>query len=249
MAPFFLVSSCLGSLLLILSPIAGYLRWENHLFLGLSSAILATALHCLIFGIFTGSGKDTRELVEDLSLSADYVKKTKVYKRTVFPKALYAILFLLITTSLGGYHSAHGAVWMRTVHGMMALFTVYYNLKTFLLEYRAIKENAEILKKVNEVASARTSELPKVNYDFSPTGDEKVADLEWGTHVFAFGRFLIFLAFNTWLPYVYIRYIMGKFQLPTQPFIVSFVVLLVSGYYLKFKYRNFSKVLTNSSAV
>lgn len=249
MAPFFLISSLIGSLLLVLSPIAGYMQWENHLFLGLSSAILATALHCLIFGIFTGSGKDTRELVEDLSLSTEYVKKTKVYKRTIFPKALYAILFLLITTSLGGYHSAHGMIWMRTVHGIFALFTVYYNLKTFYLEYKAIVENAEILKKVNEVASRRTSELPKVNYDFTPEGDEKVADLEWGTHVYAFGRFLIFLAFNTWLPYVYIRYIMGKFQLPTTPFIAAFVVLLLGGYYLKFKYKGYAKVLTHSSAV
>lgn len=249
MAPFFLVCSLIVSALLVLSPVAGYLQWESHLYWGLSSAILATGLHCLIFGIFTGSGKDTRELVEDLSLSAEYVKKTKIYKKTVFPKALYAILFLLVTTSLGGYHSAHGAIWMRTVHGYFALFTVYYNLKTFILEYRAIKENAAILKNVNQVASLRTAELPKVNYDFSPVGDEKVAELEWGTHVYAFGRFLIFLAFNTWLPYVYLRYIVGKFQLPIAPFVGAFIVLLVFGYYLKFRYRKFSMVLTKSSAL
>ncbi len=240
MAPFFLVTSFIGSALLVVSTFAGYFRWENHLFWGLGSSIMATGLHCLVFGIFTGSGKDTRELVEDLSLNADYVKKTKVYKRTVFPKALYAILFLLITTSLGGYHSAHSIPWMGTAHGFFALFSVYYNLKTFWLEYAAIRENAAILKSINQVAAERTAELPKVHYGFSEAGDEKVADLEWETHVHAFGRFLVFLAYNTWLPFIYIRYVMGKFQTPILPFAAVFFIFLISGNILKYKYKKFS---------
>ena len=53
------------------------LTQAQHMLLGLSTGILVVMLHCLIFAIFTGSGKDTRLLSEDLKLSAEYLKEAK----------------------------------------------------------------------------------------------------------------------------------------------------------------------------
>lgn len=208
-----------------------------HMMLGLSAGILTVSLHCLIFAIFTGSGKDTRLLVQDLSLNTEFVKRTKVFKRTVFPPALYAILFILITTSLGGAVSGgRSPAWLHWVHGLVAWLTYFYNLKTFLIEARGVKENASILAQVNRVAAEAIGA--------SSQGGEVVVlgaeeEHEWGTHVFALGKFLCFLGFNVWLPYLYIRFIMAELRTPFLPFLALSLVCLAGGYYLRYQYRGY----------
>jgi len=237
MVKFFAGFALLSSLSLISAAVLGYLGSPHHLLAGIFAAVVAIACHSLIFAIFTGSGKDTRLLVEDWKLDTDFVKRTKIFKRTVFPPALYAILFLLIVTTLGGALSKAGP-WLRTVHGLVALAVLYYNLKTFYQEYLAVKENAAILAEVNRVASQTLHGKPAEPETFEE-GVDKVADLEWGTHVYAFGKFLCFMGWNVWLAYVYVRVIMGMFTIPLWPFFLSSLILLSSGHYLRFYYRRF----------
>jgi hypothetical protein len=237
MVTFFAGFAILSSLSLISAAIMGYLGSSYHLMTGLFSAVLAISCHCLIFAIFTGSGKDTRLLVEDWKLDSEFVKRTKVFKRTVFPPALYAILFLLVVTTLGGALSTGGA-WLQTLHGVLALGTLYYNLKTFYQEYLAVKENAAILAEVNRTAGALLKDREAEPEQFEE-GIEKIADLEWGTHVFALGKFLCFMGWNVWLVYLYVHWIMGVLKIPLWPFLLSSLLLLLVGYYLRYLYRSF----------
>lgn len=240
MAKFFGFCSVISSILFGVSVFYGLQGTPTHLLWGLGAAIFAASLHCLVFAIFTGSGKDTRLLVEDLSLNQEYVKRTKAFKKEVFPPALYAIFFLLILTTLGGATSKAGISWVGWLHGLWAVFTIFYNLKTYWKEYKAIKLNSEILKDLNAKAGEILShQKPEITEFTVGESSEKVADLEWGTHVYAFGRFLGFLSWNTWLVYLYFRFIMGELRTPIWPFILVSAILGFGGWLLKYKYQNF----------
>lgn len=211
----------------------------QHLLLGLAAGITAVSVHCLIFAIFTGAGKDTRLLVEDWGLDPSFVKRAKGFKRTIFPPALYCILFILLTTSFGGLYSARaGSAAYRWLHLLLAAFTFIYHLKVLWKEVVGVEENARLIEEVNRVAAEVTSRRPLAN---SPDAviPGAVEEHEWGTHVYAFGKFLTFLGLNAWLVYIYFKYITWTSQTPFWPFLVSSLVLLAGGGYLRLRYRAF----------
>lgn len=242
MATFFAVLSSAGSLLLVAAIGLGHWgeQWgvplSTHFLVGLLAAMAASAAHCLVFGIFTGSGKDTRELVQDLHLDPNYALRTKAFRKVTFPPAMYAILLLLLTSIMGGA-APKGPVW-GWIHFILAWGSLAYNLKTFLLEYKCIRDNARILADVNSRAGAVISATPAKPASEVPLMDLVNDPLEWGTHVFALGKFLSFLGYNVWLPFIYLKFIMGL-SLSIWPFAVGSLSLLLAGLFLRLKYREF----------
>jgi hypothetical protein len=248
MAGFFLFAAILSSALLGGSILLGYLGHSAHLLVSLSAAFVSISAHCLIFGIFTGAGKDTRELVQDLKLNPEFVGQTKSFRKIAFPPALYAILLVLLTSILGGALSTANSSWWSVIHGLFAWVSFAYNVRTFRLEYRCVRENAEILKKVNREATEKTIAHPELqaieNFDSVETVDG-LGGYQWGSHVFALGKFLCFMGWNTYLPYIYMKYIMGMLQLPLWPFLSLSGLFLVVGYSLRWRYRNFRPGIPN----
>ncbi len=214
----------------------------RHLLLGLTAGLCAVSLHCLVFGIFTGAGKDTREIVQDLKLDPQYAQTTKSFRKVAFPPALYAILLIAATTTAGGALSAFHGQGPRWAHFLLAWFTFLYNLKAFWIEAKCVRENARVLDSVNQVANSTIANRPEeVKGIPELTGWISAAteQAEWGAHVYALGKFLVFLGWNTWLPYIYIRFIMGYFTTPAWPFLGLFVACLAGGYYLRWRYQAF----------
>ncbi len=240
MSGFFALFSILSSVLLLTSFATGYtgtvLFGLNHLMWGLVSVLLAVALHCLIFGIFTGAGKDARELLEDIKLKSDLALKIKAFRKEVFPPALYCILLLVLGAVMGG---AARTPTMAKVHMALMLFTVYYNLKTFWKEYQAVRLNGFLVAELNAIAAPVSAALPKGAPKELEILDGATEDLQWGTHVFALGSFLVFMGLNVWLPYLYFRFIVGYFQLPLWPFLIGSGVLIFGGVYLRKRYESF----------
>lgn len=221
------------------------LPFQVHLLVGLGTGLLTVAAHCLIFGIFTGAGKDTRELVQDLKLDSKYTGSTKAFRSKAFPPALYAILLVVLTTCFGGALSSGGSPFQRWVHLLLAWATFFYNVKAFRLEARCVRENAAILAQVNRVAGevieARPEEakaIPEIA-GVIPAATEA---LEWGTHVYALGKFLCFLGWNAWLPFLYLKYVVGYFTMPVWPYAMASLGLLGLGYYLRFRYQTFRPI-------
>lgn len=234
MTGFFGLAAFLSTVLLTLSLAFGYLGYPSHLLISLLAAFVSISAHCLIFGIFTGAGKDTRELVQDLKLDPEFVGKTKSFRKICFPPALYSILLILITAFFGGALSTKGSDWLFVVHGLMAWITLAYNGKTFWLEYRSVRENAEILKRVNHQAAHVSEAHPELLEEEKGPGG-----YEWGSHVFALGKFLCFMGWNTYLPYIYMKFIMGMIQLAVWPFVLVSIVFLTGGYFLRWRYKEY----------
>lgn len=242
MTGFFGFSAILSSIFLLASIVLGYLGHAQHLLVSLLAAFISISAHCLIFGIFTGAGKDTRELVQDLHLNPEFIQQTKAFRKKTFPSALYAILMVLLVAVLGGSLSKVNSSYWITFHGLFAWGAFLYNLKTFWLEYRCVKENSEILKQVNQEATQATlknpSLAPVTQFD-DPKAVDGLGGYEWGSHVFALGKFLCFLGWNTFLPYIYMRFIMGMVTLELWPFVLLSLTFFGSGYFLRWKYRQF----------
>lgn len=242
MTGFFGFAALVSSLLLGVSIVLGYLGYSAHLLVSLLAAFIAISAHCLIFGIFTGAGKDTRELVQDLSLNPEFVGQTKAFRKLTFPPALYAILMILLTAFLGGALSSWGGGKFALIHGLFACLTLAYNIKTFRLEFQCVRENSLILRKVNFEAAKVTQAHPELISSNNFESPEKVDGLggyQWGSHVFALGKFLSFMGWNTYLPYIYMKFIMGMLELSLWPFLILSAAFLSSGYFLRWKYRNY----------
>lgn len=243
MARFFAAAAALGTALYVAALFLGHFGAQfgalpfHHLVVGLSAGIAAVSLHCLVFAIFTGAGKDTRLLTEDLGLDPRFHKRMKAFKMEVFPPALYAILAVLVVTALGGARSTSAGAWIDWLHPIAAWLVFYYNTRVFVQEYRAIKENASILARVNEEAGRRAAPPAAPKIAEVPVLADAVEELAWGTHVYALGRFLTFLAYNTWLPYVYLRFIVGYITMPWWPYLLLSLGLYLGGAYLKVRYR------------
>lgn len=235
MTGFFAFSSVLTSFGLLSAIVMGFQGSGYHLMVALFSAVAGVSLHCLVFGIFTGAGKDTRELSEDLKLSREYFEKIKVFRKTNFPKALYAILLLMAAIFLGGAVTVRPSPTLGLVHGLFSSAAVLYNLYVFFFETKSIRENARLLGEVNRLAGSVASGVERKTID--PEIDlEPVQPLEWNQHVRAFGKFLIFLGANLFLPFIYMHYIMGMDYIPFWPFLVSAIALVGCGYVLKTRY-------------
>lgn len=249
MSTFFAFLTCLSSVLLFISIGLGYVHSSSHLLFGLSSAILAVLTHCIIFAIFTGSGKDARLLIEDFKLEPSLLKRAKKFKREVFPPALYAIFALLILTSIGGGVSTTGNPLLGTLHGFVAILVMAYNLRVFWIEYKAVKENSHFIKELNQIAAQMTTSETHPRSSTTDTllefktgsNEETVLDLNWDSHAHALGKFLVFLAWNCWLVWIYVRWIMGHVWIPTWPFALLSVGFYLVGFFLK---RRYSKNIT-----
>lgn len=243
---FFHFFAIICALSLLASLVAGHfstsldLAPSHHLLLGLTAGLLTVSLHCLVFGIFTGAGKDTRELVQDLKLDPQYVGSTKAFRRIAFPPALYGIFLVVLTTTFGGALSASGGTTLRWAHFLLAWTTFLYNLKAFWLEARCVRENAAILARVNQEASRALITHPeegKAIPEVAGMLSAATETLEWEAHVYALGKFLTFLGWNTWLPFIYLRFIMGYLTMPVWPFLTLSLACLGGGYYLRWRYQ------------
>ncbi len=254
MAGFFGIGALLGTALYLAALTLGHFGPSlgaqpfHHLVVGLTAAIWSVSLHCLVFAIFTGAGKDTRLLVEDLHLDPTFVKRMKAFKFTVFPPALYAIMAILVVTSLGGALSAGSAGWLRWLHLATAWLVFAYNTKVLRQEWKAIGENAALLQRVNEAASEKAAPLAAPLYKEVAVLAEAAEEFDWGTHVYALGRFLTFLGYNTWLPYLYLRYIVGYIKMPWWPYLALSLALCSAGFFLQLRYQDFRPGLRRPAA-
>jgi hypothetical protein len=118
-----------------------------HFTLGLSTAILTLLVHCLIFTYFLGTGRWVKEVALAYQLpDAPLPRLTRELKRQTFPWALTAMLLTIATAAAGAGAQMQDWHWM--VHATLATVTLLVNLAVFVIEYRNVYTNAEVLERV-----------------------------------------------------------------------------------------------------
>lgn len=145
---------------------------------------------------------------------------------------------MIVTTSFGGLAAARGTQGWLIAHIAAVWITAVYNWRVLFKEAIGVRANSLLIEEVNRAAL-----LVKPLAHSEDTSNEvlpgAIENLSWGVHVYALGKFLVFLGYNTWLPYLYFRYIMGLLTTPFLPFFAVSAIFFAGGYYLRFRYRRF----------
>ncbi len=118
-----------------------------HFLLGLATAIITLAVHCLIFIYFLGTGRWVKEvgIAYDLP-DAPLPRLTRELKRAAFPPALFAMLVTIATVGAGA--GADTKTWPWQVHLGLAVLAIAVNLWAFPIEYRKLRANVGVLDEV-----------------------------------------------------------------------------------------------------
>jgi hypothetical protein len=136
-----------------------------HFFLGLTTALVILLVHCIIFTYFLGTGRWVKEVGLAYELPDEHLPRlTRELKRWTFPPALFAMLVAIATTAAGAGVQLQDWPWY--VHGTLALLTLIINLWAFRIEYRNLRQNAEVLQEVlDEVDRIRAARGLNSNAD------------------------------------------------------------------------------------
>jgi len=133
------------------------LWWRDHFSVALITAMFTCLTQSIVMIHFMGTGKGIKEAVEGFSLPNDpqtgYVRRTKRFKARTSGLATMGALLVLVSAFLGAAHDTHriGVLW----HAVFAYFSAVFNVFSFVVEYRVIKENTAMIREINRLIAAK----------------------------------------------------------------------------------------------
>ncbi len=163
MSRFLLGVGAMGTLGLLAAAVHGYLRnafgpavnW--HATAGLAGSLLILFSHCWILFFLVGTGKAVKEAVNRSGLEQEYIERTKVFKKQLYPWLMLAMGLVIATFVNGGWTYGGGAesgVWW---HRIMAPLTVAVQFWTLYLEFDVLDRNERLMQRVDREAEAGTA--------------------------------------------------------------------------------------------
>ncbi len=118
-----------------------------HIVVGLFAAVFTLFVHCLIFTYFLGTGRWVKEVARAYDLpDADMPRATREFKREAFPPALFGMLSAIATAAAGG--AAQTETWPWWIHAILAVVTLFLNARAFVIEYRAVSNNGQVMDRL-----------------------------------------------------------------------------------------------------
>jgi hypothetical protein len=118
-----------------------------HFLAGLGASVGALLVHCLIFTYLLGTGRWVKEVKLAYDLSDDPLpRETRELKRKTFPVALAAMLITIAAAAAGAGVQVH--VWPWQAHATLATAALLANLVAFVVEFRTVRRNGEIIDEV-----------------------------------------------------------------------------------------------------
>lgn len=131
-----------------------------HLAAGIFGAAFLLLVHVIAMFYLIGTGAQIKEVAGDLPDGGEVLRRTRRFKAHGFPFATMSILFLMATAVIGaGAHTHAVPGW---VHGALAVPTVFLNLVAFVVEYRVLRANAELIRQIDREWVARAAERAHV---------------------------------------------------------------------------------------
>lgn len=185
-----------------LEPGAGLL---HHRALALGGAILVLLTHSMVFVYMIGTGRAIKDATNDYQLDARFYEVHKTYKWRAAPWAT-ANTFVIVAAAVAGGVADTGsaASW---IHPLLALAALLLNALGLPAIWRAIADNGRLLDEV--VAASWEKNGPILAQGGDPKPEASLltpAGWAW------------LLALSAWLPWLYVRYVMGRGTLPCWPF-------------------------------
>ena len=235
------ITSLLAYLFNAMALMMGWLAPSYHMVVGIGAGLYLILVHCFIFALFTGSGKDIRLMSQDYpELGSDFLKQSRSFKKKVFPHALYAIFGVLILAVLGGAGSVWAHSWLGWVHRAWAFLLFAYLIYVACLEAKYVRKDILLIHELNRRLSSYLEERRI---------EKEVPESEFTLvqNALALSKFLKFLAWNVWLPFLYLRFIVGNLALSWVPFLIASVLIWLLSLYVQWAAREEDKACKGAS--
>ena len=180
----------------LLIPALGFAAWtgingtESHLMAGLFASVLAVGVHSLLIIFMIVTGRVLREAVRVRNLSNEFLEELNVFfaDRRAYPAAGLSSVFIVTAAVLGYGEKGFGIP--SSIHMLIALGALFYNLYALTLESQALIENQRLLDRARSELEASDARGEGPVADPSPG---VVSPMPWGPT----------LAVGAWLPYLY----------------------------------------------
>jgi len=117
-----------------------YIDHSLHAILYMFLFIIAESV---VLFYFIGTGKYIKDIVNERRLSQEYIIKTRLFKKELFPKLITNILLFIIVFTAGGSINAFRLPVF--VHAICALFLGYIFLRSISKRRILLIENARLL--------------------------------------------------------------------------------------------------------
>jgi hypothetical protein len=121
---------------------------SQHVLFGLFTTFLVTLTQSMTMFYFIGTGKQIKDIVASMPEGGNLVQRTKVFKAKVFPPALWAMLFTMVTFIIGGGVHMRVAWTPPLLHGALAAASLYFNVVAFWKEAKYMIENNILMEEV-----------------------------------------------------------------------------------------------------
>ena len=132
-------------------------HWQ-HQAVGVLTGIYTCLTHSVVLMHFMGSGKAIREVVETHGLQDDpqtgYVHRARTFKARTSGLATLCCLLILVAVWLGGAKDV--GMLKGPLHPWFSCFVVAFNLYSFRVEHRVIRENTEMIREINARIAAKS---------------------------------------------------------------------------------------------
>lgn len=135
---------------------AGLSHASLHMLVGITAGIVLLAVHgFVILNYFIATGKAMDETLAGHPEFARIKAEGRKLKMKSSPAATMSCIFIIVAAVLGGYAWRHGgSAW----HWGFAWFAIFYNLKSFRVEYRCILRNMELIEETRAIWIERKHE-------------------------------------------------------------------------------------------
>ena len=118
----------------------------DHILLALATVFVGLFAQSMTMFFFIGTGKQIKTEAKGEPDEAEIVARTKDFKNTVFPAAMWAIFALMVTFILGGgVHTGSLAPW---VHSLTSVLTLILVTRAWWIEVVAMASNQELMERV-----------------------------------------------------------------------------------------------------
>lgn len=123
----------------------------RHFVAGIVAGVTTLLTHSIVMTYFIGTGRWIKEAIEKWGLDPEFDRRTRKLKARSFPFAFFSMVFVILTTILGG--AADTGLVPGWAHLTVAYLTILFNLISYFFEYNAVVDNVKLLDQV--VGAAR----------------------------------------------------------------------------------------------
>ena len=132
-------------------------HWQ-HQGMGVLTGIYTCLTHSVVLMHFMGSGNGIKEAVETYGLPNDpktgYVRRTRRFKGRTSGLATLSCILTIIAVWVGGAKDVGLSKGMA--HAWLAYLAVGFNLYSFWVEYRVIKENTDMIREIDAMIAGKS---------------------------------------------------------------------------------------------